>query len=455
VTERIDKGFDMNMNRRVTGLIVVLLAGGAFAQDPPAERILEEEKAAKPIPADEWKPADLLSQDTLTNDWFTLGETMVQQGVTVALGVTQIYQIPLQGGGLSNSAGQVSSLHRHKGRYTGSYDFEIELDLEKLVGLTGGRAYALAEGGWSAGLDRSAIGSLSGVNDDAMGDEPVMLTELWYEQAVFDNKLLVRLGKVDLTGGFDHRNTAGCFDGNRYANDETAQFLSGALVNNPAIPFPDNGLGVIVQVNPVEWLYLSAGAADARADSRETGFNTAFHQQDDFFGIWEFGLSPQVSLPWGTLQGIYRAGFWYDPQPKERFKTGSTKRDDMGFYLSFDQDLYRENDTDQQGLGAFFRYGWADGDVNDLKCFWSAGMQYQGLLPTRDNDVLGVGVGVGKVGDNPDYTAGREWIMETYYNAQITPWLNVTPNIQFIKNPGADADIPDATVMGCRVQLLF
>ena len=96
------------------------------------------------------------------------------------------------------------------------------------------------------------------------------------------------------------------FDGSAYANDETTQFLSSALVNNSSIPFPDNGLGAIVYVEPLEGFYVAAGAADARADARETGFRTAFHREDYFLAIFETGFVPEVPSPNGRLPGAYR-----------------------------------------------------------------------------------------------------------------------------------------------------
>ena len=68
------------------------------------------------------------------------------------------------------------------------------------------------------------------------------------------------------------------------------------------------------------------------------------------------------------MQGTYRAGFWYDPQDKERHD-GGFKRDDMGFYLSFDQYIYKESHApdDKQGLGLFARYSFSDGAVNKFR----------------------------------------------------------------------------------------
>jgi len=389
----------------------------------------------------------LLERETLTGSWLGLGERLAAEGISVGLSATQVYQINLKGG---------LARHRRSGRYTGSYDLESEFDLERLLKLKGGLIFLHAEGSWSDGLDASSIGSVFGVNADAAGDRSMDLTELYYEQALFADKLTFRIGKVDLTGGFECRGCPVAFDGSAFANDETGQFLNAALVNNPTIPMPDKGLGAVLYVNPIEWWYVSAGVADAQADARETGFNTAFHGGDHFFSIFETGVAPRIPSARGPLQGTYRIGLWYDPEPKDKHD-GGTKRDDVGFYLSFDQMVLKENadEDDCQGLGLFARYGWADKDVSEIKCFWSAGVQYQGLMPTRDDDALAFGIAQGRLVEDAGFTTDHETAMELYYNAAIAPWLSISPSLQYIFNPGGDETVDDAVVFGLRVQMDF
>ena len=410
--------------------------------------------SAQAEPNSTQNPQDIIvflpPQETLTNNWFGLGEKLSEEGITVALSATQVYQQNLRGG---------LSTHNREGRYEGSYDLEFWFDLDKLFKVPNGLVYILTEGRWSNGLDESSIGSAVGnVNADAAGDLPIVIAEFYYQQIFFDEKLSIRLGKIDLTGGFE---CAGCpvsFDGNSFANDETSQFLNAALVNNPTIPFPQQGLGVIVHLVPVDGFYLSGGIADAQAHDRETGFNTTFHDEDYFFSVFEVGLTPQIPSSNGPLQGAYRVGLWYDPQSKDFVDgTSRTKHDDVGFYLSFDQVVCKENsnEDDSQGLGIFARYGLADEDVNEIKHFWSVGTQYQGLVPSRDEDVLGFGVAQGILDEKAGYSESQETVMELYYNASVTPWLGVSPSLQYVINPGASDSVKDALVIGLRLQMSF
>lgn len=148
------------------------------------------------------------------------------------------------------------------------------------------------------------------------------------------------------------------------------------------------------------------GAIDAQTDARKTGFNTAFKREDYFFFVFETGIAPLLDSANGPMPGTYRVGIWNDPQPKTNSDGAKNYRDDIGAYLSFDQMLSKENDDpeDSQGHGAFFRYGYANRERNDIAGFWSFGLQCQGLLDGRDDDVLGLGYANGIFSNNASTT---------------------------------------------------
>jgi len=389
----------------------------------------------------------LIERDTLSDGFFGAGRVLDDKGISVGLSLTEVYQVNTRGG-LDTDNG--------KDRWSGSYDVEAEIDLERLLGLRGLTAFVGAEGSWSNGTGPISVGSMSGINGDAGGSRSFDVGEVWFEQALFQEMVRIRVGKLDISGGFESRGCPVAFDCNSFANDETGQFLNGFLTNNPTIPFPDNGLGAVVYVQPTEWLYFAAGASDAQADARETGFSTTFHDEDYFFSACESGVTPELDGPNGAMVGAYRIGMWYDPQDKAR-NSGSTKRDDTGFYLSADQVVTKENAgvDDTQGLGVFGRLGYADESVSMVRCFWSIGAQYQGLLPNRDDDVVAFGVAQGRGTKAAGLTASSETAMEVYYNAPVTGWLSVSPSVQYIVNPGGLKAVKDAVVFGLRFQVAF
>ena len=377
-----------------------------------------------------------------------------KDGVDFSISTTNIYQNNVHGG---------TSTHNRRGRFTGSYDLELTLDFEKLLGWDSAQFYIDAAGSYSdVSIDDTSIGSFFGTNADSGERRSLDVTEAWYQQSFFDKTLEMRVGKISITGGFECRGCPVAFDTSFFANDENSQFLNGALVNNPTIPFPDNGLGLVLHWNPEDSWYLSLGVADAKADVRETGFKTAFDGNDDYFYIGETGIVSAIDASNGELVGAYRVGGWIDGQDKADFDTGKNSKHDAGFYINCDQMLIKENniEDDSQGLGVFARYGWANQDRNDMKEFWSFGLNYQGLFEGRDDDVLGVGFAHGSFSDKAGANDGigfsedNEEVCELYYNAQINDWLSISPDLQYVKNPGGNGN-SDAVVLAVRARIEF
>ncbi len=361
-------------------------------------------------------------------------------GVEFGAGVTSVYQRNVKGGLSTNS---------RKGEFSGSYDVEVTLDMKKLLGLEGS-FFIHGEGGWtdSEGINESSVGSAFGVNADAAGNRSLDIVQAYYELPITE-QFRIAAGKIDFSG---------FFDASAFANDETSQFLNASLVNNSTVPFPDYSLGVIASFDITDNWYAMAGVADAQADGRETGFNTAFSDEDYYFYIAETGVATAFDSAKGAMPGTYRLGVWNDPRPKGNADAVDLERDDVGFYVSFDQMLAKENDDadDSQGFGVFFRYGYADGKRNDLCSFYSLGVQYQGLIDGRDEDVFGVGYSNGSFSNYAaaSFPDGYESAVEAFYNIRVSDRVQITPDVQYVVNPGGSGTA-DAVVLGMRMQVSF
>src|SRR5690606_31419716 len=110
---------------------------------------------------------------------------------------------------------------------------------------------------------------------------------------------------------------------------------------------------------PISWWYVQAAGYDAQAQRYHTQFDTAFHEEDWYIGIWETGFTPEYETAKGPMPGRYRVGFWYDPTIKPIFmeveedEEPDMRGHDMGIYVGLDQMVWKENDDpdDEQGLG--------------------------------------------------------------------------------------------------------
>jgi len=389
---------------------------------------------------------DGVPEDTTTGKWFGVGETLEERGVTIKLDFTTVYQKVVKGG----MEGQTG-----KGEDTGVYNLRLNVDLEKLISLPGARVYAKAKGGWSEGIDPQAVGSIFNMNSTAPGDQTILFRDLYYEQALLDRLFVIRAGRIDLTGGIECEPCTVAFDCNAFANDEYGQFLNGALVNNPTVPFPSVGLGAALVARPMAWLYFAGGVGDAAATGRSIDVDNAF---DETFYVGETGILSKIPSPSGDLVGAYRIGAWYSPQSCERLDgSGGEVAGHAGWYASVDQMVWRENAKkgDTQGLGLFGRFGSADERVNEIKTFWSAGGQYQGLIPTRDDDVIAAGFATGRFSKDAGLSAQAESVAEAYYRFEVFKWLQVTPSIQYVWSPGGDKSVDDAVAFAIRAFILF
>jgi porin len=331
-----------------------------------------------------------------------------------------------------------------------SYDFFTLVDMESL-GVVEGLAMLLHVKGNHGRNVNPDVGALSDPIDDADGDWPIYVAEAWAEQSLLQERFRIRLGYLDQQTVFDR---------NAFANSEDKQFMSTFLDNNPIVPLKI-GLGATLLLDPVEWLELAIGTADADNVPRRLGFDTAFDGVDSLMGYLEIGFKVR-----GRLPGTYRLGAVWDATQRPVFgsldpATGhpSLERGHPAAYLSFDQLVFREGPQDTQGLGLFARYGAADGDVNRIAQFWSLGLQYLGALPGRDADVLGIGMyqalGSSRYRREVDPSFDRETGVELYYRIALLPWFALTPDVQYIAAPGGARPSRDAVVLVLRARLTF
>jgi len=407
---------------KVFGVVMFLFGLAAIS-------LADESADNSKIATDFWKCA------SPTNGFLGLNDKLANSGIEFGGGLTAVYQTNVKGG---------TSTSQRSGRYIGRYDLEMSMDLEKLLGIEGGSFFVHGWGGWpnEEGIDGHSVGSAWGINALSVGNRGLDIVEAFYEGPFFSENLTIAIGKLDFTG---------IFDASEYADDECGQFLNAALVDDPTIPFPQQSLGVVLNWAITDSWYLMGGVGDAQADVRETGFRTTFHDEDYFFYALETGVT--------AGNGTYRVGLWNDPQPKANSDGSKNKSDDIGFYTSCDWMLHKENTDieDSQGLGVFFRYGYAPSNKNDITNFFSLGLQYQGLFDGRDDDVFGMAYAHGVFANTAasTYPEDYESVIEAYYNAQITPWFVFGPSIQYVANPGGSNTAKDAVVFGLRAQMTF
>ncbi|MCD6407609.1 carbohydrate porin [bacterium] len=335
-------------------------------------------------------------------------EANLIEGISVGIGATGIIQ------GTVNSDEDETDA-------TISVDIEFEKELQNY-----GKMYLHLEGGSGEGIDRKGY-FFSPVNTDAVGNANIDIAELWYEH--YFRNLTITFGKLDPT----------CYiDQNRFANDETTQFLNNTFKNNQTIEFPDNTLGFHFLFDN-EKFEIEGGFLDGDADWNEV-FN-------NLFIFLQFNFKPEFA----EKEGNYRVYGWMNNTPHTEFLNPSEDDEkNYGFGLSFDQFLTEK-------LGIFGRFGWENGKVSENEYGWSIGMNISGNCWGRKEDNVGIAFGQNIFSD--DYkkagNSGKtESIFEIYYSWKLNEHLTISPDVQVVWNAGGE-DRDAIGVFGVRAQIDF
>ncbi len=422
----------------------------------PVVRAQEQDDAKEDVVSNLWQ--EFWDAESVTGNWGGARDQLKDFGFQYSPFLVTNSQANFRGGSNTHNAHET----------TGRLFHNFELDFDKMVGLEGATFFLRVNQSWGDGIVAD-VGALSSPywGSGSPTDLSLDIDKYWWRQRLFDNRFEFRLGK--LVALIDH------FDQNKYAIAYNVTFMNRALNYSLNIPWVV-GLGAFGKWWVADWAYVQGMVIDpdtvhTRNRHGTGGFDTAFHGRDRFRAFWEAGILPH-EMPGASgvfsLQGNYRFGGWYDPNPKTVFfddlnglRATQTRSGDVGWYLSIDQLLWAESDDPEkeQGLGVFARYGYARGDVNRYEHVWSTGVSYKGIIPNRDRDVLAFGVAQSIISDQYKETVSenldRETIYELYYAMRLTEWCIVTPDLQAITNPGGSKDDRDAFVGGIRILVKF
>ena len=346
---------------------------------------------------------------------------------------------------LHNSSGGI----RTGSAYLQNVDVSFELDLESLFGLQNGSLFAYFL--WNDDTTFSDRYSGDGqVVSSIDTDEALRLFEFWYEHR-FSDAVNLRVGLYDLNSEFDAIDTAGLFVNSSHGvGAEYAQTGE----NGPSI-FPSTSLAARLQWELSDRSLLRYALLDGVPGDPDDPSATAiqFNSGDGLLHAVEFNHV----LAGGTRLGA--GGFLYTGEFETLDQTGvsgSPRVDDgnSGVYVFADVPIAR-NDHGREITG-FVRYGIADDTINALDSYFGVGIALAAPFAGRPDDHLGLAVASAGSGDDfkrLNNAEGHETIIELTYSAQLTEWLRVQPDIQYVINPSADPTLDDALVLGVRFEV--
>lgn len=370
--------------------------------------------------------------------------------------IHSIYGLKINGGLTVTAQG----VNRIKGADTrGAAAISADLAIESPVG-ENGRAVVVLDFQKGAGLRNlpallmSPNGNPTGTNADieSFDNDTVHLTQAYYEHS-FGPALVVSAGQLDITG---------YFDSNGFANDERTQFLANTFVNNPAVEWggTDNfySPGVRVTWWPVENIDITVGAFEGNGDYVDA-FDNPFYMAELNFALKPAGREGNYRVYYWNRQGRSEAELANTADPDN---TGLVKAENKGFGVSIDQMV-----TDN--FGVWLRAGEQSKKVAQFNAHLSLGANISGAAFGRPDDSIGLGVGSSRMSkvyrdykksQDPAFDDSPETYLEAYYNISVggaseNTGFHVSPDIQYVKNPGGDSNAGGLFIYGARLQAFF
>lgn len=258
---------------------------------------------------------------------------------------------------------------------------------------------------------------------NGFSERPPIVKELYWNQRLLDGALRLVAGRIDMEN----------YVGGQRMQSANTFFLNKAFSSNPAIAYPNIGLGAGGAVLPNDWLYISGGVADANAKTTQTGFNTAF-DTGQLFSFVEVGIL--TDLP-DLGKGRQRLAVWnIDARPQ------AGRPSDEGISLTLDQDF-------GQDFTAFIRLAHSKGTVTNVEWLAEGGVGLKGVIG-NEGDFTGLGLAYAQP------PAGRaETILEFFHRFQLAPRTQFTLGIQGIFNPSNAPQDSALAVFEARLRFTF
>ncbi len=411
-----------------------------------------------------WTQESIWTRPKLTGDWHGRRSCLQESGITFAGRITQ-FAFGIDGGintPVPSPLGQGNDFE-----YTGRGEYDLIFDLEKFGGLPKGRLLVRAEH-WFGEYGNVALRSgafAPPIFPALLPTQPnspgaLMIDDFLLTQPLSE-KLVVFVGKKDVLGGADQDIFAG--------GDGTEQFINQALMANPAFligfPYTSFTAGVVM---PRQWGVVSAYVYDPQDRTGEF-----FRLKDLFSQGIIVGGEVKVNTNFFSMPGEHHVGgVWkhhdlpdlrFDEPPPGQYPYPQipgvpTKPDSYTIYYGFDQYLKVYSDQPRRGWGLFGRASISDGNPTPLRYFLSLGIGGDSPIACHRGDTFGIGwyyVGASsEFGPIPRAKFGPrdETGVEIFYNFQVTPWLNVSPDLQFIR-PFAGGIADDVIMAGVRFNM--
>ncbi len=366
--------------------------------------------------------------------------------------------------------------HRLSGDFAAS--FGADVDMEKAFHIPGAEFYA-SIGLYQGTNANGEAGSVQDYDNLAPGIDfhRTELYELWWHQRLFDDRLLIKIGKINGTAEFDQVLIPVPIPQTNLQDWTISDLLYAPVGLNPTLfgrlpGSPNTAWGVTASFLPTNSIYASYGLFDGNgARGVQTGLNVGPDFNSYKFNIGEAGYAWRLGDE--GKPGRIGVGVW--GQTGTLFSGNLTPvQGANGFYAFGSQRLwYQHPGRDPSGLIGFLQFGDSNSSANIATRYVGTGLTALGLIPGRPADSMGIGLAWSKLNSGqyagaiffPDVpypylsaTSFRssETMLQADYQLVLIPYkLVLQAAYTAIPTPGARPGIPWANALTLRLATIF
>jgi porin len=465
-------------------------ASPAFSGPPQIQAPAEEQPQ---MPATTGGGSDFFSGLERTNylfgDMGGLRPFLSQYGVTFSLQETDEVLGNLTGG--TNTGF----------RYDGLTQAVLQLDTNRAFDWYGGtfNVSGLQIHGRNLSTDNlQTLQTASGIE----ADRATRLWELWYDQKFLEaDQLDIKVGQQSLDQEFMVTQNGLLFVNTMFG----WPMVPSADLPGGGPAYPLSALGVRVRERPTDSLTFLAAVLNGSPVSNNSGdpqkvnpHGTSFPLNGGALIIGELQYSyPSVGTMLyadqsAPLARTFKIGAWYDTEHFSDLAIDNTGvslanpastgipqqyRGNYSIYAVADQQVWEDPDESDRSVNLFVRaMGTPQSDRNLITFSLNFGMTFHEPFLGRDDDTFGIGMGFAKVsGREAQFNQATAFFTDTFvpartsetffevtYQYQVTPWLQLQPDVQYVINPGGGLANPNGNgviknefVIGLRAITLF
>lgn len=375
--------------------------------------------------------------------------------------------------------------HDRTARYSDQFAFGSHLDLQKILGWDDAefQLTVTKRDGDNISNDRindPRVGGFTSAQEVWGRGQTWRLTQMWYQQKFFDQKLDIKAGRF---GQGEDFNSFPCdFQNLAFCGSQVGNWAGSVWYNWPVSQW---ALRVKYHLTPEVYAQIGAYEQNPSNLDRDNGFKLS--------GSGTQGTLLPVELVWtpklNGLAGEYRAGYYYSSAKAsdvykdsngqsaalsgEAYRSSSSKH---GLWFGAQQQVTSLASDHSRGLSLFANVTAHDKKTNAIDNYVQAGLVYKGLFDARAKDDIGFALARVHVNpayrknaqarnqaraiydyDNPGYQPPQdtEYSAELYYGVHLANWLTVRPNLQYIRHPGGVSQVDDALIGGIKIQSSF